>query len=83
MTTNIKQFVKTCLQCQLMKNYRRRTNGELNPLPVAEGRWLDISVDFITGLPISGQGHDMIMVVEFYSLVLGYKIKFSILYIKN
>lgn len=63
MTTDIKQFVKTCLQCQLMKNYRRRTNGELNPLPVAEGRWLDVSVDFITGLPITSQGHDMIMVV--------------------
>ena len=63
MTNDIRKFVKTCLQCQLMKNYRRQTNGPLQPLPVPEGRWLDISVDFLTGLPPTKTGNDMIMVV--------------------
>lgn len=63
MTKDIRKFVQTCLQCQLMKRYRHQANGPLHPLPVPEGRWIDISVDFITGLPTTKNGFDMIMVV--------------------
>jgi len=32
--------------------------GLLQPLPVAEGRWQRMGVDFISNLPVSGSGHD-------------------------
>jgi len=35
--------------------------GILQPLPVAEGRWQRIGIDFITDLPVSGSGHDCIV----------------------
>lgn len=65
MTSDIRNFVKSCLQCQIMKNYKKQVNGQLSPLPIPSGRWLDISCDFITGLPVtaSPRNNDMIMVV--------------------
>jgi hypothetical protein len=35
--------------------------GLLQPLPIAKGRWQRIGIDFITDLPISGNGHDCIV----------------------
>ena len=63
MSKEIKSFVQGCLQCQLMKRYRPKTNGQLRPLDVPSGRWIDISIDFVTGIPTSRQGNDMVMVV--------------------
>lgn len=65
MNLGIRNFVKSCLQCQIMKNYRKHVNGQLSPLPIPSGRWLDISYDFITGLTVtaSPRNNDMIMVV--------------------
>jgi transposase InsO family protein len=45
-----------------MKISRHTPYGILNPLPVPEHLWQDISMDFVTGLPIS-DGHDVIWVV--------------------
>ncbi|CCH60657.1 hypothetical protein TBLA_0D01490 [Henningerozyma blattae CBS 6284] len=51
MTVDTKTYVKSCLQCQLMKSYRPNVDGTLKPLDIPTGRWLDISIDFITGVP--------------------------------
>lgn len=53
----------SCLQRQLMKRYQAKVNGTLRPLEVHTGCWIDLSVDFVTGSPISRYDHDMIMVV--------------------
>jgi transposase InsO family protein len=45
-----------------MKTSRHTPYGVLNPLPVPERPWRDISMDFVTGLPVS-EGHDAIWVV--------------------
>lgn len=63
MSKSIKAFINSCLQCQLMKRYRPKVNGTLQPLDIPTGRWLDVSMDFVTGIPTSRQGTDMIMVV--------------------
>ena len=63
MSKDIKTFIATCIQCQIMKSYRPRSQGLLQPLDVPDGRWLDISIDFVSGLPVTRSGYDMIMVV--------------------
>ena len=63
MNTTIKEYIKSCIQCQVMKAYRPKSQGTLMPLPIAKGRWLNISIDFISGIPTTFQNNDMIMVV--------------------
>ena len=46
-----------------MKGYRPKTPGLLQPLDVPSGRWCDVSIDFVTGLPTTDSNSDMIMVV--------------------
>lgn len=59
----VDQYVRSCLQCQLMKAHRPRNQGLLKPLQIAEGRWRHLSMDFVTGLPKTIDGQDMILVV--------------------
>lgn len=48
--------------CQCKKYQAMFPVGLLQPLPISELVWDNISIDFITGLPLS-QGYDVILVV--------------------
>jgi len=52
--------VKTCDLCIQMKAQKRRSMGELQPLPIPEAHWDTISVDFVVKLPESN-GYDAVM----------------------
>lgn len=62
MSVQIKEYVSTCLTCQQMKNENIKKYGLLLPLPIPEAVSQDISVDFITSLPII-RGKSVIIVV--------------------
>lgn len=62
MSKEIRQFVRTCTVCQASKYDPSASPGLLQPLPIPEEVWLDISMDFITGLPKS-MSKDVIFVV--------------------
>ena len=62
MKTDIKEHIKTCETCQRIKVDTIKPAGLLQPLPIPDKPWLDISMDFIIGLPKS-QGYDVILVV--------------------
>lgn len=55
--TGIKQavenFVQQCQICQQAKHENCKYSGLLSPLPIPDGPWEDISMDFIEGLPKS------------------------------
>jgi hypothetical protein len=63
MARDVQRYVKTCDSCQRNKPVNRRPAGPLQPLPIPEGRWEDISMDFIVELPRTKQGYDAILVV--------------------
>ena len=48
--------------CQRGKSFPEMPAGKLMPNPIPNAPWMDISVDFITGLP-EAQGYDAILVV--------------------
>eukprot|EP00056_Hartaetosiga_gracilis_P006160 m.93676 g.93676 ORF g.93676 m.93676 type:complete len:1457 (-) comp12394_c0_seq2:310-4680(-) len=58
---DVKKFVSTCHQCMLAKG-GRKLKVALQPLPVAPYPWHTVTMDLITGLPLTKQGFDSIYV---------------------
>ena len=50
--------------CRRAKAPRDRYNGKLNPLPVPQRPWTDITMDFVTGLPECELKNAILMVVD-------------------
>ncbi|XP_028120020.1 uncharacterized protein LOC114317480 [Camellia sinensis] len=63
MKKDITQFVSKCLTCQQVKAEHQKPAGKLQPLPIPEWKWEHMTIDFVTRLPRSRQGHDAIWVV--------------------
>lgn len=57
-----RQFVRECEVCQRCKYDHSANPGLLQPLPIPERIWSDVSMDFIEGLPKSA-GKDVIFVI--------------------
>jgi hypothetical protein len=62
MKQDIPNFLVECDVCQCNKCETVKSLGTLQPLPIPPAIWMDISMDFITGLPKSGN-KSVIMVV--------------------
>jgi hypothetical protein len=58
----VEEYVKTCLTCQQNRTLNKKQVGLLQPLPIPEGPWESVSMDFMVSLPPS-RGFDAIMVV--------------------
>jgi hypothetical protein len=58
----VQQKVNECPICQISKTEHVHYPGLLEPLQILQGKWTDISLDFIEGLPKS-RGKDVILVV--------------------
>lgn len=62
MKEEIRNYVVRCVMCQSAKSEALSPVGLLQPLPIPNQIWEDISMDFIGGLPKS-EGRDTIFVV--------------------
>ena len=60
----LKRYIQNCHTCRRANYSREAYNGILNPLPVPERAWKDISMDYVVGLPTS-KGKNAILVVMF------------------
>jgi hypothetical protein len=62
MKTSVDDFVKQCVVCQQAKHLHSKPDGLLQPLPIPDGIWRELTMDFVVGLPMSS-GANVIMVV--------------------
>ena len=63
MKKDMAEYISRCMKCQQVKVEHQHPVGLLQPLPIPEWKWEVISMDFITGLPMTWRQHDSIMVV--------------------
>lgn len=50
---DVEEYVKGCDVCLASKAVRHKPYGDLHSLPVPTHRWKDLSMDFVTGLPVT------------------------------
>ena len=60
----VKRYIANCQICTRSKPSRQLPIGHLHPLPIPERPWASISMDFITGLPLSNQCNSILVVVD-------------------
>ena len=64
---DVESYVRGCDVCLASKTVRHKPYGGLQFLPVPTHRWKDLSMDFVTGLPLSadwkGNNYDSILVI--------------------
>ncbi|KAA3452486.1 DNA/RNA polymerases superfamily protein [Gossypium australe] len=63
MKRDISEFVMRCLICQQVKAEHQVPSGLLQPVVVPEWKWDRITMDFITGLPMTLKSKDVVWVV--------------------
>jgi len=59
----VKTYVDTCSRCRQSKSISQKPAGLLNPLQIPTRRWAFVSLDFITGLPVTSTGFDSILTI--------------------
>jgi hypothetical protein len=63
MNAEIREYVSTCLACQSNKSNTQLPIGLLHPLPIPPHPWHTVTMDLITQLPRTKQGHTAVFVV--------------------
>ena len=72
MKRHIGDFVRRCLTCQQVKAEHQKLAGLLQPLEVAEWKWEHVTMDFMTHLPRTPQGHDAVWAIVDWLTKLAY-----------
>lgn len=70
MRKDVIEFVGTCTTCQHTKSANHTPYGLLQPLPILDRVWEDISLDFIIGLPFFQSYIVILVVVDWLSKLL-------------
>lgn len=64
MRADIQKFIEECMICQQAKHLNSLPAGLLQPLPIPNQVWEDVTMDFITGLPMSFRFTVILVVVD-------------------
>uniref|UniRef100_A0AAQ6IR55 Gypsy retrotransposon integrase-like protein 1 n=1 Tax=Anabas testudineus TaxID=64144 RepID=A0AAQ6IR55_ANATE len=67
LSADVRTFVSACPVCAQAKPLHRAPAGYLRPLSIPRRPWSHISVDFVTGLPVSNGLNTVLTVVDRFS----------------
>ena len=60
---DISEYVSKCLTCQKVKAEHQVPFGLLNPLPIPQWKWDNITMDFVSDFPLTQRKHDLVWVI--------------------
>ena len=63
MKRDVTEYVSKCLMCQQVKAQHQVPTGLLNPLPIPQWKWDNITMDFVSGFPLTQHKHDSVWVI--------------------
>ena len=63
MKNDISEYVAKCLTCQQVKVEHQVPSGLLNPLLIPQWKWDNITMDFVSGFPLTQRKHDAVWVI--------------------
>jgi len=72
---DVQKFCERCIVCKKAKS-KVMVHGLYTPLPISDSPWIDLSMDFVLGLPRTSNGKDSI----FFLLLIGF-LKWLILFL--
>ena len=55
MKRDVTEYVSKCFTCQQVKVEHQVPTGLLNPLPIPQWKWDNITMDFVSGFPLTQQ----------------------------
>ena len=64
MRRQVKEFIRACYVCQGHKTDQTKPAGFLQPLPIPQQIWEEISMDFVEGLPMSNGKSSIFVVID-------------------
>jgi hypothetical protein len=63
MDKDVVDYISRSMECHRVKVEHRHPTGLLQPLPISENKWEEVTIDFITKLSRKTRKNDSIMVV--------------------
>ena len=63
MKRDVTEYVSKCLTCHQVKAKHQVPTGLLNPLPIPQWKWNNITMDFVSGFLLTQQKHDFVWVI--------------------
>ena len=63
MKKDIYEYASKCLTCQQVKAEHQVPSGLLNPLLIPQWKWDNITMDFVSGFPLTQRKHDIVWVI--------------------
>uniref|UniRef100_A0A673AT68 Gypsy retrotransposon integrase-like protein 1 n=1 Tax=Sphaeramia orbicularis TaxID=375764 RepID=A0A673AT68_9TELE len=63
----VAEYVAACPVCAACKTSNKPPVGQLHPLPVPSRPWSNVSLDFVTGLPLSDGNTTLLTIVDRFS----------------
>jgi hypothetical protein len=61
---DVEHFVHQCEICQKAKHNTQHPAGLLQPLPIPQGAWQEVTMDFVEGLPTSEHFNAIVVVLD-------------------
>ena len=63
MKKDIVEYVSKCLNCQQVKAEHQVSSGLLNPIPIPQWKWDNITMDFVFGFSLIQTKHESVWVI--------------------